>query len=126
AAPNLIASRAPATMALQKTATPDAPKCELVAQQLAKPLTDTVKSVVVVAENEEGSAIQTVLLLVRGDHDVNEIKVSKLPGFEQGYRPATEDEILSDFGCIPGYLGPIATARPVRAIADTTVAHMSD
>lgn len=125
-APCLLPERARPAQELKKLATPDAPKCELVAQQLGCPLTDTVKSVVVAIDKADGSLDQVVLLLVRGDHDINEIKVGKLPGFEQGYRLATEAEIVETFGCVPGYLGPINTARPVRVIADRTVANMSD
>lgn len=125
-APCLLATRAEPAEALEKTATPDAPKCELVAEQLKRPLTDTVKSVVVAIDTEAGVLEKIVLLLVRGDHDINEIKVGKLPGFEQGYRLATEAEILDVFGCVPGYLGPINTRKPVTIIADTTVANMGD
>lgn len=125
-APCLIAERADAMQPLEKTATPDAPKCELVAEQLNRPLSDTVKSVVVAIDKEDGSLEQLVLLLVRGDHEINDIKVGKLPGFERGYRMATEAEILDTFGCVPGYLGPINTRTPVHVIADNTVANMSD
>lgn len=125
-APCLIEKRAEPSETLTKTATPDAPKCELVATLLDRPLTDTVKSVVVAIEHEDETLDQVALLLVRGDHDVNEIKIGKLPGFEHGYRLATEDEVLDVFGCIPGYLGPINTQRPLMVIADTSVANMSD
>ncbi len=125
-APCLLEIRAAPAEALTKTATPDAPKCELVAEQLNRPLTDTVKSVVVVPEGDDAAQDRPVLLLVRGDHDVNEIKIGRVPGFEQGYRLATEQEILSAFGCPPGYLGPIDTVQPIRVIADTTVANMAD
>ncbi len=125
-APCLIAARAPAGEALACVPTPGAAKCELVAQQLDRPLTDTVKSVVLALEGAEGAAAQIVMLLVRGDHDVNEIKVGKLPGFDGGHRLATEAEIMTAFGTEPGYLGPIAPRMPVRIIADTTVAHMHD
>lgn len=125
-APCLIPQRAAPAQGLEKTATPDAPKCELVAQQLNRPLTDTVKSVVVATDTDDDTLDQVVLLLVRGDHEVNEIKIGKLPGFERGYRLATETEILDAFGCVPGYLGPISPRTPVTVIADTTVAHMSD
>ncbi len=126
-APCLIAERAPAREALQKVATPDAPKCELVAEQLGRPLSDTVKSIVLATDpSEDGAAVQIWLLLLRGDHDLNEIKVAKLPGFENGYRFATEEEIIDHFGCVPGYLGPLNTRKPVTVIADLTVANMSD
>ncbi|GHC47448.1 proline--tRNA ligase [Alcaligenes pakistanensis] len=127
-APCLLAERAAPTEALVKTATPDAPKCELVAQQLGLALTDTVKSVVLATDLEENEQTKTTvyLLLVRGDHEVNDIKVSKLAGFEKGHRLASEEEIVATFGCKPGYLGPIGTRQPVQVIADLTVANMSD
>lgn len=127
AAPCLIAQRGAASETLEKTATPDAPKCESVAQLLGRPLADTVKSIVLATEpaNEKEQA-KIWLLLLRGDHELNEIKVGKLAGFEHGYRFATEDEILDMFGCVPGYLGPIAPAKPLAVIADSTVANMSN
>src|SRR3546814_6401096 len=66
------------------------------------------------------------LLLLRGDHELNEIKISKLAGFECGHRFATEDEIMEAFGCVPGYLGPVNPVKPVTVIADRTVANMSN
>lgn len=127
AAPCLIDQRAPAREDLLKVATPAAPKCELVAEQLGRPLRDTVKSIVLATEpTQEGADARIWLLLLRGDHDLNEIKAAKLPGFEQGHRFATEDEIVEHFGCVPGYLGPLNTRKPVTVIADLTVANMSD
>lgn len=127
AAPCLISERAAPSQTLEKTATPDAPKCELVAEQLGLPLSATVKSIVLATDGSPDQPKVTIwLLLLRGDHDLNEIKTGKLPGFEHGYRFATEDEILETFGCVPGYLGPINTVKPVTVIADTTVANMSD
>lgn len=126
-APCLLAERGSATEPLTKTATPDAPKCEIVAEQLKRPLTDTVKSIVLATE-VEGKPEETRiwLLLLRGDHELNEVKTGKLAGFENGYRFATEDEILATFGCVPGYLGPINPVKPITVIADRTVAHMSN
>ena len=62
---------------------------------------------------------------MRGDHALNEIKAAKVPGLK-GFRFATEAEILASFGCPPGYLGPLNTVLPVRVVADSTVALMSD
>ncbi|WP_295752969.1 proline--tRNA ligase [Undibacterium sp.] len=119
--------RAPASAALTKTATPGKAKCEDVAELLAIPLTSTVKSIVLTVESEEKGAIhkQVWLLLLRGDHELNEIKVSKIPGLANN-RFATEDEIIEHFGTRPGYLGPINTSLPVKIVADRTVAMMSD
>jgi prolyl-tRNA synthetase, family II len=127
AAPCLVAQRAEPRETLQKTATPNAPKCESVAELLGRPLSDTVKSIVLATDpQEEGGEVRIWLLLLRGDHELNEIKTGKLPGFENGYRFASEAEIVEHFGCIPGYLGPVNTVKPVTVIADLTVANMSD
>ena len=66
------------------------------------------------------------MLLIRGDHELNEVKVGKVDGLKGGFRFASEAEILDTFGCRPGYLGPIGTRKPVRLVADRTVANMSD
>lgn len=123
----LMPSRAPATQTLTKVATPNKAKCEDVAQLLNLPLSATVKSIVLAVEKEDKGqvSVEIWLLLFRGDHDLNEIKASKVPGLAN-YRFATEDEILTHFGTRPGYLGPINTALPVKIVADRTVAMMSD
>ena len=128
AATPMIAQRASPQEPLTKIATPNAPKCELVAQQLKRPLSDTVKSIVLATENPDVPAADPTiwLVLLRGDHELNEIKLSKLPGFENGHRFASEAEILDTFGCVPGYLGPIGLPKPATIIADHTVANMSD
>jgi prolyl-tRNA synthetase len=126
----LIAERAPATEPLVKTPTPGKEKCEDVAKLLGLPLARTVKSVVLAVDRRDALgnplAAEIWLLLVRGDHDLNEIKVGKVKGLNDGYRFATEAEILDAFGCRPGYLGPIGTRLPVKVVADRTVANMSD
>jgi prolyl-tRNA synthetase len=123
----LFAERQPANAALVKTATPGKAKCEEVAELLGIPLQHTVKSIVLTVETEEKQQIhkQVWLLLLRGDHELNEVKVSKVPGLKD-YRFATEDEIVEHFGTKPGYLGPINTKLPVKVVADRTVAMMGD
>ncbi len=122
----LIAVRAAAKEELRKTPTPGKEKCEHVAELLGIPLTRTVKSIVLAVDNAEGGAVSIWLVLIRGDHELNEIKVSKVPGLNAGFRFATEAEILQHFGCRPGYLGPIGTLNLVTVVADRTVANMSD
>ena len=119
----LSAQRLGATEALVKTATPGQSKCEQVADYLKIPLEKTVKSIVLTVEKPEGNEVW--LLLLRGDHNLNEVKASKIDGIA-GYRFSTEDEILDWFGTKPGYLGPINTVKPVRLVVDRTVANMSD
>ncbi|HYG43315.1 MAG TPA: proline--tRNA ligase [Bordetella sp.] len=123
-APALLAERAPAAQPLEAVPTPGAAKCEEVARLLDLPLDRTLKSIVLATEPEPGQ-VQVWLLLLRGDHELNEVKTGKLPGLA-GFRFATEAEIVAHFGCKPGYLGPIGTALPVRVVADRTVANMAD
>lgn len=124
-APCLLKERAAATASMQTVATPDATKCELVANMLNVPLSQTVKSIVLATEQTD-QPTQIWLVLLRGDHELNEIKVGKVPGLDTGFRFATESEIVEHFGCKPGYLGPVGTKKPVHVIADLTVAKMHD
>ena len=126
----LIATRAAAAQSCAKTPTPGKSTCEDVAALLGLPLSCTVKSLVLATDdkNEAGDIVKTTvwLLLVRGDHSLNEIKAGKVPGLKDGFRFATVGEIEDHFGCKPGYLGPIGTKKPVQVVADRTVAAMSD
>ncbi|HQR22367.1 MAG TPA: proline--tRNA ligase [Burkholderiaceae bacterium] len=125
----LVPSRGAPAEALAKTATPGQEKCEDVAQFLGLPLQRTVKSVVLAVDHlDAGPDAQADiwLVLVRGDHELNEVKVGKVAGLDGGFRFATPAEIVDHFGCNPGYLGPIGTRKPVRVVADRTVANMSD
>jgi prolyl-tRNA synthetase len=124
-APCLINERAAPGAPMQSVATPEATKCEMVAEMLKAPLSHTVKSIVLATE-QDGKPAQIWLLLLRGDHELNEIKVGKVTGLNKGFRFATEAEIIEHFGCKPGYLGPVATKQPVRVVADLTVAKMHD
>ena len=67
---------------------------------------------------------QVWLLLLRGDHELNEIQGGQAARLA-GFRFATETGNPRPFGCKPGYLGPIKTARPVHVVADRTVANMA-
>lgn len=126
----LIAQRAAPSQALAKTPTPGKSTCPDVAELLGLELSRTVKSLVLATDekNEAGEVVRTQvwLLLVRGDHDLNEVKAGKLEGLKAGFRFATAAEIEAHFGCQPGYLGPIGLKRPVKVVADRTVANMSD
>ncbi|MGD9946036.1 MAG: proline--tRNA ligase [Burkholderiaceae bacterium] len=133
--------------ALTRTPTPSKARCEDVAELLGLPLQRTVKSLVLAVDRGAGgdgaggngaganaavaaaaaasAPAEIWLLLVRGDHELNEVKAGKVPGLD-GFRFATEAEIVDHFGSPPGYLGPIGTRKPVKVVADRTVALMSD
>jgi prolyl-tRNA synthetase len=126
----LHAQRAASSEKLFKTATPGKSTCADVAAFLGLPLSKTLKSLVLATDepNEAGDAAKATvwLLLVRGDHSLNEIKTGKLPGLKEGFRFATAAEIEDHFDCKPGYLGPIGLKKPVKIVADRTVANMAD
>ena len=122
--------RPTASKALVKTPTPGKSTCEDVAALLDIPLQTTVKSLVLATDDldKDGKVVKTQvwLLLVRGDHSLNETKASKLPGLNVGHRFATVPEIEEHFACKPGYLGPIGLKKTVKIIADRDVAAMAD
>ena len=121
--------RPAASQALTKTPTPGKATCADVAALLAMPLHSTVKSLVLATDetNDKGEVVksQVWLLLLRGDHDMNEVKVGKVAGLA-GFRFATLAEIDEHFGCKPGYLGPLKLVKPVKLVVDREVAAMSD
>ncbi|TQK06289.1 MULTISPECIES: proline--tRNA ligase [unclassified Herbaspirillum] len=110
---------------LKKTPTPGKAKCEAVAELLGLPLQRTVKSIVLAVDNEDPAKKEIWLLLLRGDHELNEVKASKIPGLG-AYRFANEGEIVEWFGTPPGYLGPIGAKKPLKVVADRSVANMAD
>ncbi len=126
---SLIEERGPAAEPMRKVATPGKERCEDVAELLGLPLTRTVKSIVLAVDGNDQlgrPSIKIWLLLLRGDHELNEVKAGKVAGLDNGFRFASEAEIRVAFGCRPGYLGPIGTRLPVHVVADRTVANMND
>jgi len=121
--------RGAATQALTKTPTPGTATCDDVARLLNVPLSATVKSLVLAtdAKDDKGNVTKTQvwLLLLRGDHEMNEVKVGKLEGLAD-FRFATVAEIDTHFGCKPGYLGPVGMKQPLKMVADREVAVMSN
>jgi prolyl-tRNA synthetase len=108
--------RAAPTQEMRKVPTPGKATCEDVAQLLKLPLQKTVKSIAVMQD------ATFHLLLVRGDHALNEIKTQKAIG---AFRFASEKEIVAALHCKPGYIGPVGL-QEVKVLADRTVAAMSD
>jgi prolyl-tRNA synthetase len=122
--------RPAATQDMKKVPTPGKATCEEVAALLGVPLQTTVKSIVLATDETDDKGVvkssKLWLLLLRGDHGMNEIKASKVPGLDVGFRFATVPEIQQHFGTKPGYLGPIALREKVKIVADREVAMMAD
>ena len=119
-----IAVRGSASTLMTKVATPNSKSCTDVASFLNIPLETTVKSLLFAVDQENGPA-KLFMLLLRGDHELNEIKASKVPGMIES-RFATEAEILQACHAPAGYLGPVGVSDQVIVVADRTVANMSD
>ena len=100
--------------------TPGRSTCEEVSDLLGLPLARTVKCLLIHAQD------RVHMLLVRGDHMGNEVKIGNLAGFAAGWRWATDTEIVDATGCRPGYLGPVGLPKDVPLIVDRAVAVMAD
>jgi prolyl-tRNA synthetase len=111
--------RAVATRKMQKVPTPGKTTCEDVTALLKLPLSQSVKALAVMSEDK------MFMLLVRGDHQLNEVKAAKLPGLGS-LRFATDKEIEARIGCRPGYIGPVGLRVDIMVIADRSVAVMGD
>ncbi|MGZ0020485.1 proline--tRNA ligase [Nitrosomonas sp. wSCUT-2] len=111
------ADRDEAAGVMKKIATPEKKTCAEVAEFLNIPLEKTVKTLAVRAND------QIYLLLLRGDHQLNELKVRKIP-FLSGFQMASEEDILQATGTVPGYIGPLGLDTCV--IADRAVLNMSN
>ena len=112
--------RVAASEELRKVETPTQKTCEDVATLMGIALLRTVKSVAVMTTEND-----FVLALVRGDHEVNEIKLAKVAGLAD-YRMASEAEIADHLGSEPGFLGPLNPRKAIRVVADRDVAAMAD
>ncbi len=117
--------RPAANAPLVRVSTPKQSRCEDVAKALNMPLSALVKTLAIVPEVAEGESAQLVLLLLRGDHELNEIKAGKIAGIGP-FRFAREDEVKAALGCIPGFIGPIGIQAGIRVIADRAVTVMAD
>lgn len=116
------APRAAATAAMEKIATPGKTKCEDVAAFLGAPLTKMVKAIAIIRDLPEDNPARFALILLRGDHDLNEIKTQKIVG---EFRFARDEEIVAALGCKPGYIGAVGIEN-IPVFADRSVAAMSD
>src|SRR5439155_4877274 len=112
-------ARPPARETMQKVATPGKSTCEQVAELLHLPLSRTVKCIMLWAEGK------VHMLLIRGDHSLNEIKTGKIDGLA-GFRWASDAEIEAATGCKVGYLGPVGITASMLLVADREVAAMAD
>ncbi|HGB4482132.1 TPA: proline--tRNA ligase [Salmonella enterica subsp. enterica serovar Typhimurium] len=120
-----IAPQTPRAAATQEMTLVDTPNAKTIAElveQFNLPIEKTVKTLLVKAVKDSKSPL--VALLVRGDHELNEVKAEKLPHVASPLTFATEEEIRAVINAGPGSLGPVN--MPIPVIIDRTVAAMSD
>ena len=120
-----LAPKAPRAAATQEMTLVDTPNAKTIAElveQFNLPIEKTVKTLLVKAE--EGASAPLIALLVRGDHELNEVKAEKLPQVASPLTFATEEEIRALVNAGPGSLGPVNL--PIPVVIDRTVAAMSD
>ncbi len=119
-----LTPRQAATALMQEVDTPKQTACADVAALLNISITQTVKAIALMVKKADGTG-QFCLALLRGDHNLNEVKLAKLDGMAD-FRLASEEEIRAHLNCPPGFIGPVNVAANVTVIADKTVAAMSD
>src|SRR5690606_37771844 len=104
--------------------TPDQTTIEAVCDFLNLPATRTVKSLIVLGAAEEGKEQPLVALILRGDHELNEIKAENHPAIHAPLTFASEAQIQQALGCKPGSIGPVG--MNIKVIADHSAAHLAD
>ncbi|WP_020396517.1 proline--tRNA ligase [Thiolinea disciformis] len=116
------ANLAAPTEIMREVHTPNTKTIQALVDTFKLPVEKTVKTLIVAASDQVEADF--VALLVRGDHELNEIKAEKQPEVEAPLRFATEEEIRAIMGAGPGSLGPVNA--PIPVIIDRSVAVMSD
>lgn len=117
-------TRPSATATMSTVDTPEQHSIEDVSTFLKVSPTQTLKTLVVLAANDEGEAQGVIALALRGDHELNEIKAANLPGVFSPLTLASDEEVLEAVGCNPGSIGPVELKIPL--IVDRDAAHLAD
>lgn len=112
------------TQNLNKVATPGQKTIEAVSEFLNVPAKQSVKTLIVLGEPDESGKQGLVALVLRGDHQLNEVKAEKLNGVFAPLTMASEQQIEQTLNCTIGSLGPVGITIPV--IVDNSAAHLAD
>ena len=116
------AQRGAPSAPMAKVATPGIVRCADVAAFVKVDVTKTVKAIAIIRHLEDTNTDQFALILLRGDHDLNEIKAQKIVG---EFRFARDEEIVESLGCKPGYIGPV-NIGDIPVFADRSVVVMDN
>jgi len=115
--------RPAASQVLEKVATPNSHTIEEVSAFLSVKA-DAIAKTLIVKADPEVCGHTLIALVLRGDHQLNDIKAEKLAGIIAPLEFGTDEEIVKTLGCKPGSIGPIGLAIPV--IVDRAAAHLAD
>jgi prolyl-tRNA synthetase len=113
-----------AKLNLEKVATPDVHTIDEVSAFLGCTSAQIIKTLIVYGDADEDGKQPLIALVVRGDHQLNEIKVEKIAGVAAPLTMASEEAIIAELGCKPGSIGPVGLS--IRVIADRSAAHCAD
>ncbi|NND00158.1 MAG: proline--tRNA ligase, partial [Gammaproteobacteria bacterium] len=116
--------RAAPASALSEVATPDQKTIAAISEFLDVPVASTIKTLLVKGQENDGEAVPPVALILRGDHDLNELKAEKHPLVASPLQWASDEEITAAVGCGPGSIGVVGL-KP-KIIADRSAANLSD
>ncbi|MDB4032493.1 proline--tRNA ligase [bacterium] len=114
---------AAATTEMAELATPGVHTINELCTFIGTEAPQTLKALIVSAENDEGIT-QLYGLMVRGDHELNEVKAQHALGLSSEITFATEEQIKSTLSCSPGSLGPVNLNLPM--VVDHSAAQLSD
>lgn len=117
-------TRPAASQELTLVDTPNQVTIAAVSEFLQLPPEQSVKTLIVLGAAEEDEAQPLVALVLRGDHELNEIKAEHLPLVHAPLTFASEAQIIDTIGCKPGSIGPVKL--PITVIADHSAAHLAD
>jgi len=112
------------TQTLTEVATPNVKSIDDVSNFLKVDVNSTVKTLLVRGEEVEGQTTPIIALVLRGDHELNEIKAEHLPQIASPLTFASEEQVLAAAGCNVGSIGPVGLNIPV--IVDRSAAHLAD
>lgn len=118
------AARPAAQQALSEVATPGKHSIADVAEFLKMEARATVKTLIVLGEANDNGAQPLIALVLRGDHELNDIKAEKLAGVASPLSFAPEERIVKELGVGPGSIGPIGLS--IRTIADHSALALAD
>lgn len=119
-----LAERPPSSAELALIPTPDSRSIDDVCNFLGVKQSSTVKTLVVLSDDDEGNEQTLIALVLRGDHQLNEVKAAKVAGVSSPLTFATEEQIRATINCEPGSIGPVKA--PVKVIVDRDAAILAD